>query len=143
MSFSERLSDLIGPVRGSAARLSEALGVSRSVVNDWLHDKKKPSMENIIAMSEYFSVSTDYLLCITNANKEPAPEISRNGLEMLELFELLSERDQLLTIGRLQGLVEPMIGDLSRLRYHTPPSPVPGDAPQGAAGGRSSGGKAV
>ena len=104
MNFSERLSELLGPVRGSAARLSESIGVSRSVVNEWLHDKKKPSMDNIIAMAEYFSVSSDYLLCIAEANKAPAPEISENGREMLSYFEELSERDQILLIGEARGL---------------------------------------
>lgn len=111
MTFPERLAELIGPARGSASRLSEAVGVSRSVVNEWLHDRKRPSMENIISLAEYFSVTTDYLLCITNANKTPALGISENGREMLELFERLPDRDQLLLLGRLQEMVSPIRGD--------------------------------
>lgn len=114
MTFPERLAELIGPSRGSASRLSEAVGVSRSVVNEWLHDRKRPSMENIISLAQYFSVTTDYLLCVTNANKAPAPGLTENGREMLELFDQLSEREQLLLLGRLQEMVSPIQGDGQR-----------------------------
>lgn len=110
MTFPERLAELIGPSRGSASRLSEAVGVSRSVVNEWLHDRKRPSMENIISLAQYFSVTTDYLLCVTNANKAPAPGLTENGRVMLELFNQLPERDQLLLLGRLQEMVSPISG---------------------------------
>ena len=42
--------------------------------------------------------------------KAPAPEISENGREMLDLYERLSEREQLLLLGRLQEMVAPMLG---------------------------------
>lgn len=43
--------------------------------------------------------------------KAPAPEISENGREMLDLYERLSEREQLLLLGRLQEMVAPMLGE--------------------------------
>ena len=43
--------------------------------------------------------------------KEPVPRISENGREMLALYEKLSERDQLLLLGRLQEMASPMLGD--------------------------------
>ena len=43
--------------------------------------------------------------------KEPVPEMSENGREMLSLYELLSEREQLLLLGRLQEMVAPMLGE--------------------------------
>jgi transcriptional regulator with XRE-family HTH domain len=43
--------------------------------------------------------------------KEPVPEISENGREMLDLYERLSEREQLLLLGRLQEMVAPMLGE--------------------------------
>ena len=41
--------------------------------------------------------------------KEPAPGISENGREMLELYERLPERDQLLLLGRLQEMTAPLL----------------------------------
>ena len=43
--------------------------------------------------------------------KEPVPEMSENGREMLELYEKLPLRDQLILLGRLQEMVAPMLGD--------------------------------
>ena len=43
--------------------------------------------------------------------KEPVPEMSENGREMLDLYERLSEREQLLLLGRLQEMVAPMLGE--------------------------------
>ena len=43
--------------------------------------------------------------------KAPAPEISENGREMLDLYERLSELEQLLLLGRLQEMVAPMLGE--------------------------------
>ena len=40
--------------------------------------------------------------------KEPVPGISENGREMLALYEQLPERQQILLIGRLQEMVEPL-----------------------------------
>ena len=47
----------------------------------------------------------------SSAKKEPVPRISENGREMLALYEKLSERDQLLLLGRLQEMASPMLGD--------------------------------
>lgn len=106
MEFRERLAELIGPGRGSASRLSEAVGASRSLVQSWIKGEKKPSMEYIIALARYFSVTTDDLLCYSLENKKgPVPGMSGNGLEMLEVFELLSEREQVLLIGEARGLL--------------------------------------
>lgn len=43
--------------------------------------------------------------------KAPIPDMSENGREMLELYQRLSEREQLLLLGRLQEMVSPMLGD--------------------------------
>ena len=43
--------------------------------------------------------------------KEPVPEMSQNGREMLDLYERLSEREQLLLLGRHQEMVAPMLGE--------------------------------
>ena len=143
MTICERMFALLDEKGLTANGLCKELGIGTGQTTNWKQRGTDPPAKYIAPICKYLDCSVEYLLTGQETKKEPAREVSRNGLEMLELFELLSERDQLLTIGRLQGLVEPMIGVLSRLRYHTPPSPIPGDASQGAAGGRSSGGKAV
>ena len=113
MEFRERLVELIGTDRGAAARLSEAIGASRSLVQAWVKGEKRPSMEYIIALARYFSVTTDDLLCVSFENKKaPVLGMSENGREMLALYERLPERDQLLLLGRLQEMVAPMVGGI-------------------------------
>ena len=43
--------------------------------------------------------------------RAPVPEISENGREMLELYEQLPYKEQVLLIGRLQEMVSPLAGD--------------------------------
>ena len=46
--------------------------------------------------------------------KAPAPGISENGREMLELYEKLPEREQILLIGRLQEMTAPLLGEVKK-----------------------------
>lgn len=127
MEFRERLAELIGPDRGAAARLAEATGASRSLVQAWVKGEKKPSMDYIIALARYFSVTTDDLLCCSLENKKaPVLGISENGREMLALYERLPERDQLLLLGRLQEMTAPLVGGAGE-----PPAAASSDAKAG------------
>ena len=106
MVFSERLTELLGASRGGATRLSEAMGVSKSTVSDWKNGRKEPSMENIVALANYFIVTTDYLLCMSTANeKKPSPGLSRRGQELLGYFEQLGEYEQGIILGEARGLL--------------------------------------
>ena len=46
----------------SQEALAEKLGVTRQAVSKWESEQSAPDMENIIAISDLFEVSTDYLL---------------------------------------------------------------------------------
>ena len=46
--------------------------------------------------------------------KAPAPGIAENGREMLELYEKLPEREQILLIGRLQEMTAPLLGEVKK-----------------------------
>lgn len=108
MDFVERFNELLGNKRGSIARLSEAIGASSGVISAWKTGEKKPTLDYIVAIAKYFSVTTDYLLGLSFAaekEKKTAPEISGNGLELLKYFEQLPEREQLLLIGEARGLL--------------------------------------
>ena len=48
----------------SQAALAKRLGITRSSVNAWELGLNVPSTQYIIALSEIFKVSTDYLLCV-------------------------------------------------------------------------------
>lgn len=58
----------------SQEQLAEVLGVSRQAVSKWESGQALPEIDKIIGMSDYFGVSTDWLLRgIEPAAKQPVP----------------------------------------------------------------------
>lgn len=62
----ERLNDLIQEYNITSYKLSTDLNVSRSVVHYWLTGKTTPNADYIIKLCEYFSISADFLLGISD-----------------------------------------------------------------------------
>lgn len=50
----------------SNKQVADYLSVSPSAVSRWESGEKSPSIENIVKLAEFFNVSTDYLLGLTN-----------------------------------------------------------------------------
>ena len=122
MTICERMFDILDKKGLSANGLCKAIGVETGQTSNWKRRGTDPPAKYIANICKYLDVPIEYLLTgeepAQETKKEPAREISRNGLEMLEIYELLPEREQLLEIGRLQAIIEPMIGDLHRLKYY-------------------------
>lgn len=68
MTLGEKIFKLRTEKGFSQETLGEKLGVSRQSVSKWETDQSIPELDKIVAMSEVFGVSTDYLL----KNKEDA-----------------------------------------------------------------------
>lgn len=58
----------------SQEALGEKLGVSRQSVSKWETDQSVPELDKIVAVSEIFGVSTDYLLKETEASDQTVKE---------------------------------------------------------------------
>ena len=113
--------DLLEQKNLSAYGLSQVLGVSTGVPANWKKRNTDPPAKSIPVICEYLGCSLDYLLTGEEAKetkKAPALEISENGREMLALYELLPERDQLLLLGRLQEMAAPLLGSKEQPRGH-------------------------
>ena len=62
MNLSDRI-QYLRKVRGiSQEGLADQLGVSRRAVSKWESEQSMPDLDKIISMSDYFEVTTDYLL---------------------------------------------------------------------------------
>ena len=62
MNLSDRI-QYLRKARGiSQEGLAEKLGVSRQAVSKWESEQSMPDLDKIISMSDYFDVTTDYLL---------------------------------------------------------------------------------
>lgn len=119
MKFADRLTSLMAEHGMSKLSLGHAIGISDRVVGAWVKSENGPKLENAVAVADYFDVSLDYLAGRTDVRevclkKEPVPVISENGREMLALYERLSERDQLLLLGRLQEMAAPLLSSGSK-----------------------------
>ena len=117
MTISERLFDEINRRNLTAYGLCKAPGINPTTTTNWKQRNTDPPAKYILPICEFLGCSVEYLLTGEDAGapvvikKEPVPGISENGREMLALYEKLSERDQLLLLGRLQEMASPMLGD--------------------------------
>ncbi|MBP3428794.1 MAG: helix-turn-helix transcriptional regulator [Clostridia bacterium] len=64
MSTGERISRKRQEYGWSQTHLARLVGVNVKSVKDWEASVSLPSAKTLIALSQLFSVSTDYLLCI-------------------------------------------------------------------------------
>ena len=62
MNIADRIQSLRRSRGISQEQLADALGVSRQAVSKWEAEQSSPDLERIIAMAEYFDVTTDYIL---------------------------------------------------------------------------------
>lgn len=128
MTVNERVSSVLKSKKATQRDLAAEIGVSTSTLNNWLKLGRDIPAQYIVPICEFLNTSPAYLLTGGETKKAPAPGISENGREMLELYEKLPEREQLLLIGRLQEMTAPLLGEVKK---------------SGVAEARSSGGKAV
>ena len=71
MTISEKITSLRKEKNLSQEAFAEALGVSRQSVSKWESGSALPDTDKIVAMSELFGVSTDYLLKNDSVASEP------------------------------------------------------------------------
>lgn len=67
MDLANRIQSLRKQKGLSQEELADRLGVSRQAVSKWESAQSVPDVEKIIALSEFFEVTTDYLLKGTEA----------------------------------------------------------------------------
>ncbi|MEL7609949.1 MAG: helix-turn-helix transcriptional regulator [Bacillota bacterium] len=62
MNIADRIQNLRKTKGISQEELADKVGVSRQAVSKWESEQSFPDLEKIIMMSEYFNVTTDYIL---------------------------------------------------------------------------------
>lgn len=60
----------------SQEELADKIGVSRQAVSKWESEQSIPDIDKIIGMSEYFEVTTDYILKGTEIPAAPGKKIT-------------------------------------------------------------------
>lgn len=79
MNMADRIQYLRKTKGMSQEELADKVGVSRQAVSKWESEQSTPDLEKIIIMSDFFGVTTDYIL---------------KGIEPVENKELKTEKLQ-------------------------------------------------
>lgn len=87
MNFSEKIYALRTQSHLSQAELAEGLKVSRQTISKWELGSSYPEIDKLVAISDFFHVTTDYLL------KDNAPAAGTPSLDRLVLQFLGSAQD--------------------------------------------------
>ena len=86
MNMSDRIQYLRKSKGISQEELADKVGVSRQAVSKWESEQSMPDLEKIIIMSNYFEVTTDYILKgieLAVDNKEKSREVTSRILYIL------------------------------------------------------------
>jgi transcriptional regulator with XRE-family HTH domain len=70
-NFVKRLNTLMENNKTSQQSLEDAIGVSRVAVSQFAHGANLPSIEKIVRIADYFHVSIDYLLGLSDNPHRP------------------------------------------------------------------------
>lgn len=85
MNIADRIQQL-RKMRGiSQEALADQIGVSRQAVSKWESEQTVPDVEKVVMLSDYFGVTTDYLL----KGIEPAPEEAAGKKPRAAVFAIL------------------------------------------------------
>lgn len=111
MTICERMFCLLDEKKLSASGLCKVLGIGTNQTTNWKSRNTDPPAKYIIPICEYIGCSVEFLLNGEDTKNNQVPSMSENEQEMLELFQMLSERDQILLIGRLQEMTAPLLNN--------------------------------
>ena len=76
MTIADRIQSLRKAKGISQEELADKIGVSRQAVSKWESEQSSPDLEKVILLSDYFEVTTDFLL----KGIEPTAEVREKGV---------------------------------------------------------------
>lgn len=65
-NFPERLQELLHENKISQRQLAREIGVTSAAVSAWCRGLKQPTADNIAAVAQFFGVTADYLLGLSD-----------------------------------------------------------------------------
>lgn len=93
----KRIKKLRKEKRVTLKQLGEVLNLGESTISMYENGKRSPDYDTLIKLSEFFNVSTDYLLGQTDVknNTDKISDALEDDEELLEFWEELKERENL------------------------------------------------
>ena len=93
----------------SQARLAEKLGTIQKVITDYETAKSKPPSDRLAKMAKFFGVSVDEIIGTKDVTLPEDNEKLQHGnsriVQLVKLFEKLSEEEQRTTLKQIKALV--------------------------------------
>ncbi len=109
-SYMERITKLRKEKGLNQVGLGLKLNVSQKMISSYESGIHQPSIDTLIQMADFFGVSVDYLLGISNirvpADKFAIDSLNEREIELLDLFKELDRDKQQKAIGILFALKE-------------------------------------
>lgn len=91
MDFASRLTELRKNLDITQAELSKKTGIGRSTIASYEATGKKPPMDRVIQLADFFDVSVDYLLGNTNIKEKSNNQNNENILDLD--FDMLTDEE--------------------------------------------------
>ena len=102
--FKDILIKLMDNSKISAYKLSKETSIPDSLLSNYRTGKKTPTSENLIKISQYFNVSTDYLLGLTDNQNQTITNFTENEQDILKILHSIpDERQQAKFIGYMEA----------------------------------------
>lgn len=97
MNFGNRLEILIEENEISQKQLAQKLNIAPTTLNGYLHNYREPDFSTLIRFADYFNVSTDYLLGISEIKKPLIVPLSSDEQRLITVYRtLLPDKQSLL-----------------------------------------------
>lgn len=107
-----RIKDLRKEKKLTQKELAQILSITIPTLSHWECDYQEPSSKDLLAISNAFNVSTDYLLGRTDEfgaiipNPSPTvPALSDEERQLLELFSRMDRAQKIQALGYCEGLL--------------------------------------
>ncbi len=102
----ERLKQLRKENGLSQQRLSMETGIAQVTVSEYESGRNFPSVKTLLRLAEFFGVSTDYLLGLTDIRGTLRSGVSDDEAELLNNYRSLPPSERLLVRSYLQALCD-------------------------------------
>lgn len=104
MTFLEKIYNLMQPMNIKKSQLCTELGINQNSFVNWENRGTLPSGDIIIKLAQFFNVSTDYLLGLTEEQQSLSPELSEDKQRLLKMYDLLNDLEKAEILGELKGM---------------------------------------
>ena len=101
LTLIDRITKIVKEHGLSGTRFGEIIGLSKSPLTDWKNGKSKPTLDQIIKICEYFSISSDEILF----GKTQKTSLSDKEASLLEDFKKLDKREQQIVLGKISEMI--------------------------------------